>query len=212
MPHKRLGEILVGANVITHNQLARALSEQRRWGGQVGKILIDEGFVTESVLVRALGKQLKLPVVGLAAVHVDEAALATVTVQLAEQHSVFPFRIQGNSLSVAMSDPMNMGILDELRIRTRLDVRPHISGASEIDKAIRYHYKNELGVEDSRETLQGRPNKPVDVRETEVAALQRRLSILEASVTRDEDVIRKLLGLLANKKLVSREEILAAIK
>ncbi len=63
MSRKRLGEILVAANVITHRQLEHALYEQRRWGGQVGKILIDEGFVTEDILVRALGKQLNLPVV-----------------------------------------------------------------------------------------------------------------------------------------------------
>ncbi len=221
MSRKRLGEILVDAGVITHRQLEHALYEQRRWGGQVGKILIDEGFVTEDILVRALGKQLNLPVVTLDGAQVDRETLATVSVHLAEQNGVFPFRIQGKFLDVAMSDPMNMGIIDELRIRTRLNVRPHLSGASEIDKAIRLHYKHDtdvggidvdFGVEDDSDILHGRADDLEDMREAEIAALQRRLSALEALVKRDEDVIRKLLGLLADKGVASREEILAAIK
>ncbi len=221
MSRKRLGEILVDAGVINTRQLEHALYEQRRWGGQVGKILIDEGFVSEDILVRALGKQLNLPVVTLEGAKVDRETLATVTVQLAEQHGVFPFRLQGKFLDVAMSDPMNMGIIDELRIRTRLNVRPHLSGATEIDKAIRQHYKHDMdvggidvdfGIEDDSDILHGRPDDLEDMREAEIAALQRRLSALEALVTRDEDVIRKLLGLLADKGVASREEILAAIK
>ncbi|MCP4444246.1 MAG: hypothetical protein GY811_02725 [Myxococcales bacterium] len=221
MSRKRLGEILVDAGVINHRQLEHALFEQRRWGGQVGKILIDEGFVTEDILVRALGKQLNLPVVSLEGARVEHDILSKVSVELAEQHGVFPFRLQSNFLDVAMSDPMNMGIIDELRIRTRLNVRPHISGATEIDKAIRRHYKGDMdigsidvdfGGEDAGEILHSNDDPMADMREAEIAALQRRLSALEALVTRDEDVIRKLLGLLADKGVASREEILAAIK
>lgn len=221
MSRKRLGEILVDAGVITHRQLEHALFEQRRWGGQVGKILIDEGFVTEDILVRALGKQLNLPVVTLEGAKVERETLAAVSLQLAEQHGVFPFRMQGNFLDVAMSDPLNMGIIDELRIRTRLNVRPHLAGSTEIDRAIRAHYKHDMdvggidvdfGVEEPAEILHGRSDDLADMREAEIAALQRRLSALEALVTRDEDVIRKLLGLLADKGVASREEILAAIK
>tara|TARA_R110002096_G_scaffold44524_8_gene119846 strand:- start:52142 stop:52777 length:636 start_codon:yes stop_codon:yes gene_type:complete len=209
------------AGVINVRQLEHALLEQRRWGGQVGKILIDEGFVTEDILVRALGKQLNLPVVSLDGAKVERETLAKVSISLAEQHGVFPFRLQGNFLDVAMSDPLNMGIIDELRIRTRLNVRPHLAGATEIDKAIRVHYKHDLDVEgidvdfgapEPEEVLHGRPDDLADMREAEIAALQRRLSALEALVTRDEDVIRKLLGLLADKGVASREEILEAIK
>lgn len=223
MARKRLGEILVDAGVISHRQLEHALYEQRRWGGQVGKILIDEGFVTEGVLVRALGKQLNLPVVTLDGVSVKPETLAKVSVDLAEQHSVFPFKLEGKFLDVAMSDPLNMGIIDELRIRTRLNVRPHLAGATEIDSAIREFYKHEMDVDgidvdfgladDGKDILHGRQDDPMeDMRDAEIAALQRRLSALEALVSRDEDVIRKLLGLLADKGVASREEILAAIK
>ncbi len=222
MSRKRLGEILVDAGVITLRQLEHALNEQRRWGGQVGKILIDEGFVTEDLLVRALGKQLNLPVVSLDGANVKRETLGKISINLAEQHGVFPFRLEGKFLDVAMSDPLNMGIIDELRIRTRLNVRPHLAGTSEIDRAIRVHYKHDMDVggidvdfgivEEPEEILHGRPDDLSDMREAEIAALQRRLSALEALVTRDEDVIRKLLGLLADKGVASREEILEAIK
>ena len=224
MSRKRLGEILVDAGVISHRQLEHALFEQRRWGGQVGKILIDEGFVTEDILVRALGKQLNLPVVTLDNAQVGRETLSKVSVDFAEQHGVFPFNLEGKFLDVAMSDALNMGIIDELRIRTRLNVRPHLADSSQIDKAIRKHYKHEMDVagdgidvdfgiaEEAEPILHGRADALADMREAEIAALQRRLSALEALVRRDEDVIRKLLGLLADKGVASREEILAAIK
>jgi len=218
---KRLGEILVDAGVISGQQLQHALNEQRRWGGQVGKILIEAGFVTEDLLVRALGKQLNIPVVSLEGAKVEKEILDKVSFELAEQHGVFPFRLQGNFLDVAMSDPMNMGIIDELRIRTRLNVRPHLAGASQIQEALRVHYKYEFGgsgidvdfgVDEPVDLVHKRSDNMADMREAEISALQRRLSALEALVTRDEDVIRKLLGLLAAKGVASREEILAAIK
>ena len=224
MARRRLGEILVGAKVITEKQLEYALGEQRRWGGQVGKILIDAGYVTEEVLVRALGKQLNIPIVTLKGVTISESVLETVPVELAEQHGVIPFQQQLNFLDVAMSDPMNMGIIDELRIRTRLNVRPHLAASSEISDAIRRSYGSDLdlgggmdggGIDVDFEDgpiLRGRSDNMSDMREAEIVALQKRISALEALVKRDEDVIRKLLALLVRKGVATREEVLEAIK
>lgn len=219
MSRKRLGEILIDAKVLSEQQLRHALSEQQRWGGTLGKILIDQGFVDEDLLVRALSKQLNIPMVKLDTMVIDPQVLAKVSVELAEQHGVIPFQIQLKFLDVAMSDPMNMGILDELQIRTRLNVRPHLAGATQIQNAIRRSYHSEMDVggvdvdfDDGGFIQHSRGDNLADMREAEIAALQRRLSTLEALVTRDENVIRKLLGLLVSKGVASREEILEAIK
>ncbi len=212
MAKKRLGEILIEAGLITEGNLEQALVEQRRWGGQIGKFLVDQGFVTEDLLVRALGKQLSIPIVRLAGVTVGERVLATIGAQLAEELGVFPFRFKDRVLDVAMSDPNRMGIIDELQIRTRLKVRAHLAGSKEIHDAIARCYESGIDVDfGSPEPDPPAEEDPGDMRGAEIIALQRRLSTLEALVARDEDVIRKLLGLLADKGVASREEILEAI-
>lgn len=222
MSRKRLGEILIEANIINAQQLKHALGEQQRWGGALGKILIDQGVVDESLLVRALSKQLNIPIVQLDSIEIAQDVLDTVSVELAEQHGVIPFRLQLKFLDVAMSDPMNMGIIDELQIRTRLNVRPHIAGSSQIQSAIRRSYISDMDIgeidvdfDDGAIVHRGGSHSDstrAEMREAEIAALQRRLSTLESLVARDENVIRKLLGLLVTKGVASREEILEAIK
>ncbi len=218
MSRKRLGEILIDANIINQQQLKHALAEQQRWGGQLGKILIDQGVVDEGLLVRALSKQLNIPIVALDSVSIPADVLATISVELSEQHGIIPFHRELSFLDVAMSDPMNLGILDELQIRTRLNVRPHLAGASQIRRAIRRSYRSDMEIDDIDVDFEDIPlagshsEDALVVRDAEITALQRRLSTLEALVKRDEDVIRKVLGLLVSKNVATREEILDAIK
>lgn len=240
MSRLRLGEILVNAGVLTGDQLQAGLREQRKWGGPLGKVLVRAGLISEDLLVRALSKQLKIPIAQIEGVSIAEKVLSHVPRELAEQYGVIPFQQQAQFLDVAMSDPMNMGIIDELRIRTQLNVRPHLAGSTAIQEAIYHCYGGNpehaaIDVEFAQSPSMSRaitqnpslheidpairaaqiPPKEAsatEMRNAEVAALQLRLSNLEALVSRDENVIRKLLGLLVRKGVASREEILLAIK
>jgi hypothetical protein len=269
MARKRIGEILMQAGVLNENGLRSALVEQRRWGGQLGRILIEMKLVSEDVLVQALSHQMNFPVVNLEQVEFDPELLDLIPGELAEQHSIIPFKVEGNFLDVAMSDPTNLGIIDELRIRTRLNVRTYLAGPRAIEKAMGRFYGRGLGViseplgDRGPQSMSGayRVRDQVDVldlasdkrgppaipgtssaegrlpdsaaqrraqafsmaknsapvaatveREAEILSLQERLAKLEALVTRDEDVLRKLLGLLVEKGIASREEILERIK
>ncbi len=236
MPRKKLGEILIQAGVLTEAQLRSALSEQRRWGGPLGRILVDMKLVNEDAMVHALSQQLNLPVVNLDERQIESPVLDLVPGELAEQHSVVPFALQGKFLDVAMSDPINLGIIDELRIRTRLNVRPYLAGPKMIERAVARWYARgvatiTLGTEARISALApgdqpGRPatvppigaaaaggsSQAAGVSSREVVALQARVQQLEALVARDEDVLRKLLGLFIEKGLATREEILERIK
>lgn len=220
--------MLVEAGLLDAVGLRRALNEQRRWGGQLGTVLVDLKLVSEEALVAALSRQLNFPVVRLDEVEVSEDVLALVPAELAERHQIVPFSRQGKFLDVAMSDPTNLGIIDELRIRTQLNVRTYLAGPKSIERGLARFYGASVGhlglsfrprdmreeedfdidvdVEDRASTVRTRE------REQEILALQDRLSTLEALVSRDEDVIKKLLGLLVDKGIASREEILERIK
>jgi type IV pilus assembly protein PilB len=282
MARKRLGEILVSAGVLDEGRLRAALAEQRRWGGPLGRILVDMGGITEEAMVQALSHQLNFPSVNLDQKNIAKDVLDLVPAELAEQHSVVPFSVQGKFLDVAMADPTNLGIIDELRIRTRLNVRPHLAGPKMIERAVARYYgrgiaglsfdgrhfgPNEaqnggpdlamapaprFGEDPAAARRTGQPQQVVDPpsapsiaaarraqqfeqvvgnvpgaapagsgpagapagaadRDRELAALQARVQHLEALIARDEDVLRKLLGLLIEKGLATREEILERI-
>jgi hypothetical protein len=143
---KRLGEILVQAGVLGEAQLRVALGEQKRWGGPLGRLLVDMKLITEEAMVQALSHQLNFPAINLDQRQIDPKVLELVPGELAEQHSVVPFHAQGKFLDVAMSDPTNLGIIDELRIRTRMNVRPYLAGPKAIERSIARNYGRGLSL------------------------------------------------------------------
>ncbi|MEZ4366291.1 MAG: hypothetical protein R2939_08370 [Kofleriaceae bacterium] len=251
MARKRLGEMLIEAGVIDEPSLRAALAEQKRWGGTLGRALVELRLIDENTLVATLSAQLNFPSVDLDAIQIPDAVVALVPGDLCEHHSIVPFAQPFKFLDVGMSDPTNLGIIDELRIRTQLNVRPYLAGPKMIERALRRYYSRGLAwgarghsgsmtIDDSgasgrmelvdshrhggsRTTRPpptdssvmelSRPRAPRDRdRDAEIAALQERLSRLEALVARDEDVIKKLMALLVDKGLATRDEILARIR
>jgi type IV pilus assembly protein PilB len=221
MARKRLGEILIQAGVLDNAGLHTALSEQRRWGGPLGRTLIDLQLVTEDELVRALSAQLKFPIADIENLDIPTDVLALVPAELAEERQLIPFRCEGKFLDVAMIDPTDLGTIDELRIRTQLNVRSYLAGPRIIDRAIARWYGGGVWDEHARmpedhpdgELLPDRSGRPLKAdRDAEIQALQSRISTLEALVSRDESVLRKLLGLLVEKGVATRDEILERLR
>jgi len=236
MARKKLGTMLIEAGAITEQSLRVALSEQQRWGGTLGRTLVEMKLVTEPELVRVLSLQLNVPTIDLETVEIPQAILDLVPGELAEQHSLLPFAQAMKFLDVAMADPTNVGILDELRIRTQLNIRPHLAGPKMIERAIAKHYQRgfarykrtdvalEMNTGDSvpldpstdapsvveHEGI--RPRQGSGGRDAEIDALQERISQLEALVARDEGVLRKVLALLVEKGVATRDEILERIR
>ena len=258
MARKKLGEMLVEAGVLTEQGLRAALNEQRRWGGTLGSKLVEMKLVPEAELVRVLSLQLSMPTIDLEKLEIPPDVLTLVPAELAHEHYLMPFAQPMKFLDVAMADPTSLGVLDELRIRTQLNIRPYLAGPRMIERALARYYPRGFGrmhrpdiavplvegndvmdapaaiptgIRDAfprqrpRQTsaslapppptpgapsLPGPP--PIASRDAEIDALQDRISRLEALVARDEEVLRKLLALLVEKQVATREEILERIK
>ena len=254
---KQLGQMLIEAGAIDEAQLRTALADQRRWGRPLGRTLVELRLIREEDLVRVLGQQLGLPSVDLDKVNIAKPVTDLVPASLAFQHNIMPFAQPMKFLDVAMLDPTNLGIVDELRIRTQLNIRPYLAGPKMIERALLKYYGAQIGhamneyeipidtgptrkrsqteeresvsigadLRDGLKPFPGAGPQPVRTRETllggaavgindrdkEIDALQQRISKLEALVARDEDVLRKLLSLLIEKGLATREEILARL-
>ena len=252
---KQLGPMLIAAGAIDEAKLRTALADQRRWGRPLGRTLVELRLMREEDLVRVLGQQLGLPSVDLDRVNIAKTVSDLVPASLAFQHNIMPFAQPMKFLDVAMLDPTNLGIVDELRIRTQLNIRPYLAGPKMIERALLKYYGTAIGhtvnFEIPIDTQPARKRSDTEERESvvigaelrdgirpfpggsttpprggdkllggaavtidrdkEIDALQQRISKLEALVARDEDVLRKLLSLLIEKGLATREEILARL-
>jgi len=150
-PRKRLGEMLLEAGIVDSTQLQAALGHQRRWGGRVGQALIDLNMATEEQIVSTLATKLGFERVALDQVEYGsglELALRLVPHEFAERNQLLPFAADAHNLLVAMADPSNVGVIDELAFRTGRRVKMAIAGDREIARAIRRLYlADKLGVE-----------------------------------------------------------------
>ncbi len=116
----RLGDILVAMGAITDDQLEAALAWRQVSGARerLGTTIIRLGYITELDLARALGEQLGLAVEDLAYTEVEPEVAALLPAQVAFESQVLPLRIEDGSLVVAMVDPTDIILLDEVRMRT----------------------------------------------------------------------------------------------
>ncbi|MBI4259535.1 MAG: Flp pilus assembly complex ATPase component TadA [Actinobacteria bacterium] len=134
---KQLGQILVEAELITHDQLQHALEEQQRTPKSLGRILIDLGLIREVDLVRALAEQVGLEFVDLSEYPIDAVATTMIPESVARRYRALPVAVQDGKLVVAMSDPANVYALDDIRTITGRDVVPVVATAGDVDQAIR---------------------------------------------------------------------------
>jgi len=141
---KRLGDILIEAGAIDHTQLAAALEDQKRYGGKLGDILLDRNFITERDYFKALTGQLGVPAVDFTQSAIPESVIKMVPKDLAERLTVFPVAVkrppQGNVLVLAMSDPTNVEIQDEVRFTIGCKVEPALALESTLRQVISDYY------------------------------------------------------------------------
>ncbi len=140
---KKLGELLVDLGVIDEMQLKSALGHQRSWGGRLGAIVVEQGYADEDRLVRTLASHLNVPVVRLSAVAAEPRALELMASDVAKRLHVLPLRLEGanlDTLVVAMSDPTDLSVVDQLQFRTGKRIAPVLAGDREIGLALERDY------------------------------------------------------------------------
>jgi type IV pilus assembly protein PilB len=138
----RIGDLLLKEGLITQDQLNKALQEQRNNGTRVGYNLVKLGYVKETDLTRVLARQHKMPAVDLTKFQVDPRIAKLIPAELALKHSVLPLKRDGRTLTVAMSDPATMSVLDDIKFITRLDIFPVIAGEFTLRNAITKFYES----------------------------------------------------------------------
>ena len=146
---RQLGQILKGHGLVREGQIQEALGLQRKQGGLIGQCLVELGHCTSADVARALAEQAGMESVDLAARKPDKAALALVDGSFAHTFGVLPLEMQGRTLIVAIADPLNTAVIEDLRFTTGLDVRGVIADAAGIKKLVLASYGEEGSLKDA---------------------------------------------------------------
>ena len=139
-PSDRIGEILLRDGVITRQQLERALEDARSNGTRVGYSLVKLGLLKEQELALSLARQHRVSAVDLERVRLDPKLLKLIPPDVALRSLVLPVRRVGRTLTVAMADPGEMGVIEDLKFITRFDIEPVIAGEFTLRKIVEREY------------------------------------------------------------------------
>ncbi|MFC4409882.1 GspE/PulE family protein [Chungangia koreensis] len=136
MPNrKRLGDLLVGANIITEAQLKETLQKKSQ-DQRLGDALVERGYLTDRQLIEVLEYQLGIAHVALTMVPIDASLLQVVGDDFARQNYILPIEKNGETIRVAMADPMDYVAIDDIELMTGFKVQPVISSKSDILETI----------------------------------------------------------------------------
>jgi len=143
IPKMKLGDILIKEGLITEAQLKEALDVQKLKGGiPLGEILVDMGVVDEEVLVEFLGKQFNLPFISankeLLSPDKNLIMEQVVNKEFIKTHNVLPLSRNMNILKVALTDPMDLMLIDNLRVMTGCEIQPVIVGKNLLLEVIKF--------------------------------------------------------------------------
>ena len=125
---------------MTKEQLERALELQRTRNVPLRKVLLDEGLISKEALFSLLSKQLYIPSLHLGRYNFDPEVISLVSERMARLYNLIPISRMGGTLTVAMSDPMNIFALDDLKMLTGCNIDMVLAPEEEINRAIEVQY------------------------------------------------------------------------
>ncbi|OGF47542.1 MAG: hypothetical protein A2452_02485 [Candidatus Firestonebacteria bacterium RIFOXYC2_FULL_39_67] len=135
-----LGEMLIQEKLITPAQLEKAIAEQKASNKRLGHTLIDLGYITEDDLLRILGKQLDTPYINLNDVIIDPEIIKLIPEDICRRYKILPYSQEDNSVYVAMIDPLDFRVINDLKFLIHKEIKPMLASAKALAKSISRYY------------------------------------------------------------------------
>jgi type II secretion system protein E len=137
---KTIGQILVSENIVTPEELEVALREQRRSGDYLCQSIVKLGYAKEEELFPILANQLGIPYIHIKNINIAPEVIKKVPAKFVSHYKLMPISMVGNKLTIAMSDPLDLHTLDDIRLFLGVEVIPVLAGDNDIMDAIRKYY------------------------------------------------------------------------
>lgn len=137
---EKLTKILIDKNLIKEADLQKALSLQKEKGGSVSDLLVTLGLVSKNDLMVVMSEHLGIPPINLARVKVDQSVLKLIPKKTAKHYKIMPISKMGDTMTIAIADPLNIFALDDLKTLTGFKISPIITTEKDVDEAISQYY------------------------------------------------------------------------
>ena len=169
---KRIGDMLINENVITQEQLEKALPIAKEKHKKIGETLIELGFTNELEIAKALSQQLGLELVNVSALNIPEEVQSLVSESVLRKHVMIPYAFDPNNANivhVAMADPMDMVALDDFSIVTNLQAEPAVATERDILLTLDKYYGDTEAMKAAQEYARERKEREQKNAEAEEA-------------------------------------------
>src|SRR4030067_2547923 len=137
---KSFGDFLVERGVIAPDQLTKAIQEQKQKGDRLEQTIVRLKYAEGEPVLKSLAEYFNLPYVDLDTYIIDEEITKIIPEEMAIRHTLIPIFKIGNTLTIALADPMNIHAVDEVRNKAKTDLEIVVSTEEKIKKAIERHY------------------------------------------------------------------------
>ncbi len=135
-----IGQLLKEMGLVTEYEIQEALAAQKDQGGSLGQILVDMDFVDEKDLLFALAVQSGMEFMDLDDILIPDEIVDLVDYTIAETYKVIPVAFDGTTVTLALSDPSNVSILDDLRFMLDSEVKGVVATEDAVDRAFEKYY------------------------------------------------------------------------
>lgn len=138
---EKILKIFVEKKRIKEADLEKALKIQREKGGSLSDILVDLGCISKSDLMEALSNELSIPPINLSRYKIDPNVIKLIPKKIAKRYQIIPVSKMGNTLVVAMVDPLNIFAIDDIKAITGFSISPIITADRDIKDALNQYYE-----------------------------------------------------------------------
>lgn len=195
MAPRRLGQVLVDLGYIDEEQFDLLLEEQsQRPSEMLGQIAISLNMINEDQLTQALAEQFSLPVVNVSDLTIPPEVLAHLTEPMAQLYKVIPLSFRNDVLTIAMCEPQNLSVLDELRNFLGYQIRAVVTTPREISAALERYYASDQG--ESVETIVQAMANDKELLAQALADESGELDLASAEALAESAPVRKLLNMV----------------
>jgi type II secretion system protein E len=136
----QLGQALVAGGKLDADALEVALREHHKTGERLGDVLVKMNMCTHEDVLRCLAEQLQMPFVRLGDMQIPKEVIERIPAKLVSHYHLVPVEQRNGSLKVAVSDPLDIHMLDDLRLMLKQEVEPVVALPKDIDEAIKRYY------------------------------------------------------------------------
>ena len=135
-----MSELLVKRNFLTPDQLKKAIDDTNLKGGRLESNLVKMGYIKEDDLLSFLSLYYRVPSVKLSKIEINPNVMKLIPSSTAKKYFIIPIQRVGPKLTLAMTDPSNIPVIDEIKFMTGFNVEPVVASETEIIDAIKKFY------------------------------------------------------------------------